>query len=64
LIAKPILSGCPEQGIIYDPFMGSGSTAAAAIRANRKFIGSEMSEEYFKIANDRINPMLAQLTLF
>ena len=64
LIAKPILAGCPEQGIIYDPFMGSGSTADAAIRANRKFIGSEMSEEYFKIANDRINPMLAQLTLF
>ena len=64
LIAKPILAGCPEQGIIYDPFMGSGSTAEAAIRANRKFIGSEMSEEYFKIANDRINPMLAQLTLF
>lgn len=64
LIAKPILAGCPEHGIIYDPFMGSGSTAAAAIRANRKFIGSEMSEEYFKIANDRINPMLSQLTLF
>lgn len=64
LIAKPILAGCPENGIIYDPFMGSGSTADAAIRANRKFIGSEMSEEYFKIANDRINPMLAQLTLF
>lgn len=64
LIAKPILAGCPEGGIIYDPFMGSGSTAEAALRANRKFIGSEMSEEYFKIANDRINPMLAQLTLF
>lgn len=64
LIAKPILAGCPEHGIIYDPFMGSGSTADAAIRANRKFIGSEMSEEYLKIANDRINPMLSQLTLF
>ena len=64
LIAKPILAGCPEGGIIYDPFMGSGSTAEAALRANRKFIGSEMSDEYFNIANKRLNPFLSQLNLF
>lgn len=64
LIAKPILAGCPEGGIIYDPFMGSGSTAEAALRANRKFIGSEMSDEYFNIANKRLDPFLSQLELF
>jgi DNA modification methylase len=64
LIKKPILAGCPEGGIIYDPFMGSGSTAEACLRANRKFIGSEMSEEYIAIANKRLKPLLNQTTLF
>ena len=64
LIRKPILAGCPEIGIIYDPFMGTGSTAEASLRANRRFIGSEMSEEYIKICNQRLSPILSQLTLF
>ena len=64
LIAKPILAGCPENGIIYDPFMGSGSTAEAALRANRLFIGSEMSAEYIGIANKRLDPILRQYSLF
>lgn len=64
LIKKPILAGCPENGIIYDPFMGTGSTAEAALRANRKFIGSEMSEKYLKIAEERLKPFLLQTKLF
>jgi DNA modification methylase len=64
LIKKPILAGCPEGGIIYDPFMGTGSTAESALRANRKFIGSEMSEKYIDIANKRLHPYLSQSTLF
>lgn len=64
LIKKPILAGCPENGIIYDPFMGTGSTAEAALRANRKFIGSEMSEKYCKIADDRLSPLFNQIKLF
>jgi len=64
LLVKPILAGCPKGGIIYDPFMGTGSTAEAAIRAGRRFIGSEMSEDYVKIAEERLAPYLRQLTLF
>ena len=64
LITKPILAGCPEGGIIYDPFMGTGSTAEAAIKHGRKFIGSEMSKEYCEIAEKRLQPLLAQQTLF
>jgi DNA modification methylase len=64
LLVKPILAGCPKDGIIYDPFMGTGSTAEAAIRAGRRFIGSEMSEDYVKIAEERLDPFLRQLTLF
>lgn len=64
LIRKPILAGCPEGGIIYDPFMGTGTTAVAALRANRNFIGSEMSKEYIKICNKNIEPYLKQTKLF
>lgn len=60
LLKKPILAGCPEGGIIYDPFMGSGSTAEAALRANRNFIGSEMSNEYIKICQKRLEKYLKQ----
>ena len=64
LIRKPILAGCPKGGIIYDPFMGTGSTAEAALRSQRKFIGSEMSEKYLKIASDRLKPIINQTELF
>jgi site-specific DNA-methyltransferase (adenine-specific) len=40
--------------IVLDPFMGSGSTALAAINLNRHFIGTEIHEEYYKIALNRI----------
>lgn len=64
LIHKPIIAGCPENGLIYDPFMGTGSTAIAALRRNRNFIGSEMSVEYIKIAEKKIDNLLIQKTLF
>jgi DNA modification methylase len=64
LIKKPILAGCPENGIIYDPFMGTGSTAIACINSNRNFIGSEMSVEYMKIINKKVMPLLNQVKLF
>ena len=64
LIKKPILAGCPEGGIIYDPFMGTGTTAMAALRANRNFIGSEMSTEYIKICEQNIKPYMQQSKLF
>jgi DNA modification methylase len=64
LIMKPILAGCPEGGIIYDPFMGTGTTAIASLRSNRNFIGSEMSSEYVKICENNIKPYLQQGKLF
>lgn len=44
----------PADGIVLDPFMGSGSTGKAAMLINNKFIGIELSEEYFNIAEKRI----------
>jgi len=54
LILPCILSGCPENGIVLDPFMGSGTTALVAIKNLRKYIGCELNPEYIKIAEQRI----------
>ncbi len=43
-----------KNDLILDPFMGSGTTGVAAKLLNRKFIGIELSEEYMKIAQERI----------
>jgi len=43
-----------EGELVLDPFMGSGSTGVACVNTNRKFIGMELDEEYFKIAEQRI----------
>ena len=49
-----IISWSNETDLIYDPFMGSGTTAKMAILNNRKYIGSEISEDYCKIIETRI----------
>jgi len=49
-----ILTYTNEGDTVLDPFMGSGSTAVAAIRCNRRFIGIELHEEFFQKAVDRI----------
>ena len=43
-----------ERGIVLDPFMGSGTTALAALRLNRRFIGYEIKREYCEMAERRI----------
>jgi DNA modification methylase len=59
-----ILSWSNEGGLVYDPFMGSGTTAKAAHLLNRKWIGSEISSEYVDLANKRLEPYLMQESLF
>lgn len=51
-----------ENDIILDPFIGSGTSALAALSLKRKFIGYEINEDYIKLANSRINEV--QNTLF
>ena len=48
-----------ENDIIFDPFIGSGTTAVAAKELNRKYIGFEIDEEYYNIAKNRINGITA-----
>ena len=49
-----IITWSNESDLIYDPFMGSGTTAKMAHLLNRKWIGSEISSEYTEIANERL----------
>jgi len=59
-----ILSWSNERDLIYDPFMGSGTTAKMAHLLKRNWIGSEISDEYVDLANKRLEPYLAQSSLF
>lgn len=45
---------CPAKGVVLDPYMGAGTTGVAAVLEKRKFVGSELSEEYYEIAKNRI----------
>ena len=54
LLRIPILATCPENGIVLDPFSGTGSTVSAALRLGRRGVGIDLSEEYNAIANNRV----------
>jgi len=60
LITKPILAGCPKNGIVLDPFCGTGTTGITAIELGRNFIGIEGKKEYAKMANQNIQKALAK----
>ena len=64
MIQNFVINSSLKDMIVLDPFMGSGTTAVACIKTNRKYIGFELSEEYCKIAEKRIEPYLMQQTIF
>ena len=55
LAVRHVVSWTKENDLIYDPFMGSGTTAKCSNYTNRRWIGSELDIEYVKIAEKRIN---------
>lgn len=60
LAADQIKTWSNENDLVYDPFMGSGTTAKVAHLLSRKWIGSEISEEYTEIANERLKEYINQ----
>ena len=54
LVEPCLLAGCPEGGIVLDPFFGSGTTGMVAKQLNRHYIGIELNPEYAKLAEARI----------
>ena len=63
-VMKWVIDLCPKADVIFDPFMGSGTTGVAAIQMGRKFIGIERERKYFDIACERITNAQRQESLF
>lgn len=64
MIERLVINSSQEGDVVLDPFMGSGTTGVACLKNNRNFIGIELNEEYFKVAQRRINDAKSQLSLF
>jgi len=64
LVSEHIYTWSKEGDIVYDCFLGSGTTAKMCHIYKRNWIGSEISQEYVEIANKRLEPYLKQTTLF
>lgn len=60
LIEPCILSGCPAEGIVLDPFCGSGTTAGVAVAHGRRAVLCELNSEYAKLVPDRVASIVAK----
>jgi DNA modification methylase len=54
LVERILKAGCPQNGVVLDPFMGSGTTALVARRLGRRSIGIELNPEYAQLAARRL----------
>lgn len=54
-----VLSWSNVGDVVYDPFMGSGTTAKAAVMTSRQWVGSEISQEYADIALERLSHVVS-----
>ncbi|MBY0574921.1 MAG: site-specific DNA-methyltransferase [Undibacterium sp.] len=61
IIERMIRASCPEKGLVLDLFMGSGTTAVAAKRCGRHFVGFELNPDYCTIIQERLNSDEAML---
>lgn len=64
LARRAIVFSTDENAIVLDPFIGSGTTAVAAHKTGRHFIGIDVSSEYCELARERIEKEQRQLTMF
>ena len=63
LIEPCVLAGSRIDDIVFDPFMGSGTTAQVAIENGRQYLGCELNPEYEKLQKERINEALGTLLI-
>jgi site-specific DNA-methyltransferase (adenine-specific) len=54
IVERMVLASCPPGGAVLDPFMGSGTSAVAALRHGRRFVGFELNPDYFAIVEKRV----------
>ena len=57
LVERCLKAGCPEGGLVLDPFLGSGTTALVARRLGRRCVGIELSPEYAELAAKRLSQL-------
>jgi len=61
-LVKTIIENFSNEGdLVYDPFMGTGTTAVVAQKLNRNYIGSELTEKYFHVINERLKALKNEL---
>lgn len=63
ILTNLVVNSCPENGVVLDPFMGSGSTGVACVSTGRRFIGMELDRGYFETAQKRIDEAVAQMAV-
>jgi DNA modification methylase len=61
LITPCVLAGAPPEGVVLDPFMGSGTTAMVAVTHGRRYIGCELNPEYAPLQDARISSLFADM---
>lgn len=57
-VMKNTIGILPKKSVIFDPFLGSGTTAVACLELGYDFIGCEIDQSYYRIAMERINEMM------
>jgi DNA modification methylase len=61
LIKPCVLAGCPQGGVILDPFNGAGTTGVVALKYGRNYIGSDINPAYIDMSNNRIKKSQQQM---
>ncbi len=64
IIERMVKASCPQNGIVCDPFMGTGTTAIACLANNRQYVGFEINKDYYKVIMNRIKKYNSCPTLF
>ena len=64
IIERMVKASCPKNGIVFDPFMGTGTTAIACLANDRQYVGFEINKDYHKLITNRIKKYNSCPTLF
>jgi len=64
LCVMPIKAACPPDGIVLDPFCGSGTTCLVAAKLNRRWIGVDINRDYCEMARNRLADFMVKLDEF
>ncbi|MBU2578553.1 site-specific DNA-methyltransferase [Patescibacteria group bacterium] len=64
IIERMVKASCPKNGVVFDPFMGTGTTAIACLKNDRQYVGFEINKDYYNAIMNRIEKHNNCPTLF